>query len=107
MLKMYYIFGSEITTLSAETLSHVLGLLHFWAKSYHPFGFYYTSGPKVTTRLVLTTLPNVITFLGITDKLLNRNVEKIAQVVLVNRFAHRSLEGIRIKKYAIMATVYI
>ena len=57
----------NFTTLLVEKLLHFRVLLRFWFKSYYISGFYYDSGSKVTTFLVLLHFWLFTKFLGLTD----------------------------------------
>ena len=55
-----------VDTLLIEKLLNFWVLLRFWFKRYYISGFYYNSGSKVTTFLVLLHFCFFTTFLGLT-----------------------------------------
>ena len=61
------VYQQIVDTLLVEKLLHFWVLLRLWLKSYYISGFYYTSGSKVTTFLVLLHFWLFTTFLGLTD----------------------------------------
>ena len=63
------VYQQIVDTLLVERLLHCWVLVRFWFKSYYISGFYYNSGSKVTTFLVLLQFWLFATFLGLTNGL--------------------------------------
>ena len=64
------VYQQIVDTLLVEKLQHFWVLLRFWFKSYYISGFYYNSGSKLTTFLVLLHFWLFTTFLGLTSSFL-------------------------------------
>ena len=87
-----------VDTLLVEKILHfeLRILLHFWLNNYYKSGFYYESGWKVTTFLVLLHFWLFTTFLGLTVVHMTREseiVHKKGKVVVLRLFSTNLYKG--------------